>query len=83
MFGALVGKTNKNQMDPQDTIKKVLKHRYLRCSRIIHLDLICMGYGQRKGGSQIENLIPDHKSLESRGQMKSNWARYTPLEKDF
>jgi hypothetical protein len=29
---------------------------------------------KRKGGSQIENLTPNHKSLESRGQMKSNWS---------
>jgi hypothetical protein len=28
---------------------------------------------KRRGGSQIENLTPDHKPLESRGQMSSNW----------
>jgi hypothetical protein len=31
---------------------------------------------KRKGrsGSQIENLILDHKPLENRGQMSSNWG---------
>jgi hypothetical protein len=29
---------------------------------------------KRRGGSQIENLTPDHKSLENRGQMMFNWG---------
>jgi len=29
---------------------------------------------KRRGESQIENLIPNHKSLENRGQMKSDWS---------
>jgi hypothetical protein len=28
---------------------------------------------KRKGRYQIENLISNHKSLESKGQMKSDW----------
>jgi len=32
-----------------NTIRKVLKHRWLKCLRIIHLDLICMSYDQKKG----------------------------------
>jgi hypothetical protein len=28
---------------------------------------------KKKGESQIGNLTPDHKSLESRGEMKSGW----------
>jgi hypothetical protein len=28
----------------------------------LHLDLKCMDYDQKKVGSQIENLIPNHKS---------------------
>jgi hypothetical protein len=33
----------------QDTIRKVLKHRCLKCPRIIHLHLICISYDQKKG----------------------------------
>jgi hypothetical protein len=29
---------------------------------------------KRKGGNQIENLTPDYKPLESRGQMRSDWG---------
>ncbi len=33
----------------QDTIKKVLKCWCLKCLHIVHLDLICMSYDQKKG----------------------------------
>jgi hypothetical protein len=49
MFRTLVGKANKHQIGPQDTIKKVLKHRCVKCSLIVHLDPICMGYDKKKG----------------------------------
>jgi hypothetical protein len=29
---------------------------------------------KRRGGSQIENLTPDHKPFESRGQMRFDWS---------
>jgi len=29
---------------------------------------------KRRGGSEIRNLTPNHKSLESRGQMRFNWS---------
>jgi hypothetical protein len=29
---------------------------------------------KRRGKNQIENLILDHKPLESKGQMSSNWG---------
>jgi hypothetical protein len=38
---------------------------------------------KRKGGSQIENLTPDHISLESRGQMRSDWGVFHTVEKIF
>jgi hypothetical protein len=38
---------------------------------------------KRTGGNQIENLTPDHKSLESMGQMKSNWSVLYTIEKYF
>jgi len=27
-----------------------------------------------RGGNQIENLTPNHKSFENRGQMRSDWS---------
>jgi hypothetical protein len=49
MFKALVGKANKDQIGPPNTIRKVLKHRCLKCPHIIHLNLICMNYDKKKG----------------------------------
>jgi hypothetical protein len=34
-----------------------------------------MSYDQKKGReSKIENLTPNHKSLESRGQIRFDWG---------
>jgi len=33
-----------------------------------------MSYDKKKGRSQIGNLILDHKLLESKGQMSSDWG---------
>jgi hypothetical protein len=41
-------------------IAKVLKRRYRKWPRIGHLDICSPSYGQKKGGSQIGNLTPDH-----------------------
>jgi hypothetical protein len=38
---------------------------------------------KRRGRSQIENLTPNHKSLESRGQMKFDWNVLYTVEKIF
>jgi hypothetical protein len=38
---------------------------------------------KRRGGSQIGNLTPDHKSFESRGQMRSDWGVFYTIEKMF
>jgi hypothetical protein len=38
---------------------------------------------KRKGGSEIGNLISNHKSLESRGQMRSNSAVPYTIGKNF
>jgi hypothetical protein len=64
MFITLVGKANKHQLGPHDTIGKVLKGKCLKCPHIVHLDLICMSYNQIRG----------HKPLESRGQINSDWG---------
>jgi hypothetical protein len=43
-------KRKKNtKLGPKDDIKKVLKRRCLKCPCIVHLDLICMSYDQKKG----------------------------------
>ncbi len=68
---------------PQDTIRKVLKRRCLKCACIVYLNLIYMNYDQKKGGSQIENLTPKHKSLEWKNQMRSNWSVLYTVEKIF
>jgi hypothetical protein len=39
---------------------KILKHRCLKWSCIIHLDIWNTSYGQKKAGNQIDSLIPDH-----------------------
>jgi hypothetical protein len=49
MFQALVGKAKNTKLSPQDNIEKVLKCKCLKCPRIVHLDLICMSYDQKKG----------------------------------
>jgi hypothetical protein len=36
-------------LSPQNTIRKVMKRRCLKCPHIVHLNLICMGYDQKKG----------------------------------
>ncbi len=77
-------KRKKNaKLSPQDNIKKVLKCRCLKCPCIVHLDLICMSYDQKKGQRQIGNLILDHKSLKRKGQMRSNWGHNRHCWKDL
>ncbi len=44
IFRTLVGKENKHQIGAQDTIRKVLKRKCLKCPRIIHFDLIYISY---------------------------------------
>jgi hypothetical protein len=38
---------------------------------------------ERRGVNQIGNLILDHKSFESRGQMKSDWSMLYSVGKIF
>jgi hypothetical protein len=38
---------------------------------------------KRRGGSQIEKLTPDHKPLESRGQMNFDWGVLYTIGKIF
>jgi len=71
-------------MDPQDTIKKILKRKCLKCPHIVHLDLICMSYDQKKRWeSKIGNLTPNHKSFESRGHIRFDWGMLYTVGKIF
>jgi hypothetical protein len=38
---------------------------------------------KRRGRNQIENLIFNHKSLESKGKMRSDWGVLYTIEKLF
>jgi len=46
---SLSWKEKNTKSGPQDTIRKFLKRKCLKCPRIVHLDLICMSYDQKKG----------------------------------
>ncbi len=48
-FKALVERTHKHYLDPQDTNGKVFKSNYLKCPHMIHLNLKCISYDQKKG----------------------------------
>ncbi len=67
----------------EDTIRKVLKRRCLKFLHIVHLDLICMSYDQKKGQSQIGNLTLDHKSLDRSAKLRSNWSVLRSIGKIF
>jgi hypothetical protein len=49
MFRALVRNENKHQIGSHDTIIKVLKRRCLNFPFIVHLNMICTSYDQKKG----------------------------------
>jgi len=42
-------KQTSTKLGSHDTIRKALKRKCLKCSCIVHLDLICMSYDQKKG----------------------------------
>jgi hypothetical protein len=42
-----------------------------------------MRYDKKKGANQIGNLILDHGSFESRGQMRSDWNMLYSVGKVF
>jgi len=49
IFKALVKKVNKCKFGPQDIVRIFFKCRCLKCPRIVHLNLKCMSYDQKKG----------------------------------
>jgi hypothetical protein len=70
------------QMGPHDTIRKILKRRCLRHPLIVHLDLICMSYDQKKG-AKLEIWFSTPNPLKSMGQMRSNRGVLYIVEKIF
>jgi len=83
MCRALVGKVNKHQIGPHDTIRKVLQRKCFKCHRIVHLDLLCISYDQKKGRESNWKFDSRRHSLESKGQWGPLGACYTPLERYF
>jgi hypothetical protein len=75
MFRALVEKVKKIKLVPHETIRKVLKHRCLKCPHIVRLNMICMSYDQKKGW--------DHKPLEIRGQLNFDWGMLYTVQNIF
>jgi hypothetical protein len=75
MFKTLVGKANKHQIGPlghhwkgfEMSMLKVPSH----CSFRHDLHEL---WSKEKGKRQIGNLTPDHKPLESKNQMSSDWS---------
>jgi len=83
MSRASVEMVNKPQIGPPKTpFKKVLKHRCLKCPYIIQTWFAWIMI-KRTSESQIGNLIPDHKSLESKGQMTFDWGMLYTIGKIF
>jgi hypothetical protein len=82
MFKPLVRKANKHQIWPHDAIGKILNFRCVKCLHIVHLNLICMSYDQKKGRESNWELTHDHK-LEGKGQMSSDRGMLYTVEKIF
>jgi hypothetical protein len=57
MFKALVEKEKNTKLGPQDTIRKFLKRKCLKCPRIVHLDLICMSWSALNWPINIHLII--------------------------
>jgi len=73
MFRVLVGKVNKHQIGPHDNIKKVLKRRCFKCHRIVHLDLLCISYDQKKGRKSNWKFDTRPQIPWKQRSMRSNW----------
>ncbi len=84
MFGALVVKENKYQLGPQETIRKVLKHRCLKCYHIVHIDLVYMSYDQNKGHeSNWKIWFPTTNPLKLGVKWPLIEGWYTTLKRSF
>jgi hypothetical protein len=74
-------KKKNTKLGPYDTIGKVLKCKYLKCSRIVHLDLICMSYVKRKAEIKLKIWFPTTNSLKTKVKWILIGACYTSLER--
>jgi hypothetical protein len=63
------------KLGPHDTIKKFLKYRCLSYPHIVHLNMICIHYDQKKGWES------NWEFLENKGQMKFDWGVFYTIGK--
>jgi len=66
---------------PWNTIRKVLKHRYLKCPRIVHLDMIYMSY-EEWVGVKLGIWLPTRNPLKAWIKWGPIGTCYTPLENE-
>jgi hypothetical protein len=78
----LEGQTN-TKLGPQNTIRKVLKHRWFKGPHIFHLNLICISYDQKKRWESNWEFDSQLQIPSQQGQMKSNWSMLYTIGKIF
>jgi len=83
MCRALVGKVNKHQIGPHDTIRKVLQRKCFKCHRIVHLDLLCISYDQKKGRESNWKFDSRPQIPWKQGSMRSTWSVLYTVGKIF
>jgi hypothetical protein len=83
MCRALVGKVNKHQIGPHDTIRKVLQRKCFKCHRIVHLDLLCISYDQKKGRESNWKFDSRRQIPWKQGSMRSTWSVLYTVYKIF
>jgi hypothetical protein len=69
----LEGQTS-TKLIPHDTIRKVLKLKCFKCSHIVHLNLICKSYDQKKGENQIGVWLSTTNTLKANYCYDIIWA---------
>jgi hypothetical protein len=84
MFTTLVGKRKTNtKLAPKNTIRKVLKHKCLKCLCIAHLNLICMSYDQKKGCKSNWKFDFQPQIPWKQGSNEVWWGVLNTIEKTF
>jgi hypothetical protein len=68
----------------QEVIRNILKRTCLKCLHIVHLDMICMHYDQKKGAwVKLEIWHPTINPLKLGGQMRFDWSVLYTIGKIF
>ncbi len=55
------------KLAPQDTIEKALHRKCLKCPHIVHFNLICMSYDQKKGKESNWEFDSQRQFLRKQG----------------